>query len=292
VTEFARPSAGGASFSGEPGAAEVAIVGAGRVGTSIGLALRAAGSRIVAASVRTPSSAARVRDVLPDVPLTSPEDAALGADVVVIAVPDDALAEVVPQVARCLRAGATVVHTSGIHGASVLAPCGERVAATHPAQAIPAACASLAGVWFGVTCSDAMRPWADRFVTDMGGVPFRVAEEDRPRYHAALAMASNFAVALAGDAGDLLGEPRLLEPLLRQTMANVIDLGADQALTGPVVRGDAGTVRAHLRALPPELIESYVANGRRTLERAVRAGRLDAAGAQAVAEALDEVMVR
>jgi predicted short-subunit dehydrogenase-like oxidoreductase (DUF2520 family) len=292
VTEFARPSAGGASFSGEHGAAEVAIVGAGRVGCSIGAALRAAGSRIVAASVRTPASATRVREVLPDVPLTSPEDAALGADVVVIAVPDDVLGHVVPQVARCMRDGATVVHTSGIYGATVLAPCGDRVAATHPAQAIPTAGTSLDGVWFGVTCSDAMRPWADRFVTEIGGIPFRVAEEDRARYHAALAMASNFAVTLAGDAGDLLGEPRLLEPLLRQTMANVITLGATEALTGPIVRGDAGTVRAHLHALPPALLESYVANARRTLDRAVRAGRLDAGRAAAVAEALDEAMVR
>jgi predicted short-subunit dehydrogenase-like oxidoreductase (DUF2520 family) len=279
-------------LSREPGAAEIAIVGAGRVGCSIGLALRASGSRIVAASVQTPASAARVREILPDVPLTSPEDAALGADVVVIAVPDDALAEVVPQVARCLRRGAAVVHTSGIHGAAVLAPCGDRVAATHPAQAIPAAGTSLEGVWFGVTCSDAMRPWADRFVIEMGGIPLRVAEEDRARYHAALAMASNFAVALAGDAGDLLGEPRMLEPLLRQTIENVVALGADQALTGPVVRGDAGTVRAHLRALPPALLESYVANARRTLDRAVRAGRLDAPRAAAVSEALDEAMVR
>lgn len=291
MTEFARPSPGGA-HSSEAGSAEVAVVGAGRVGCSIGLALRAAGSRIVAASVRSASSAARVRAILPEVPLTSPEDAALGADVVVIAVPDDVLADVVPQVARCLRAGATVVHTSGIHGAGVLAPCGERVAATHPAQAIPAAGASLQGVWFGVTCSDAMRPWADAFVSSIGGIPFRVAEDDRPRYHAALAMASNFAVTLAGDAGDLLGDHRMLEPLLMQTIANVVAFGPDQALTGPVVRGDAGTIRKHLNALPAELLESYVANARRTLERAVKAGRLDATHGKAVADALDEAMVR
>ncbi len=296
MTEFARPSPGGAFSSGldgaPPGAFEVAVVGAGRVGCSIGRALAAKGHRIVAASTASPSSAGRVRDALGDVPLTSPGDAALGADVVVIAVPDDALASVAAVVANGLRPGAAVIHTSGLHGVAPLRPCGPRIAAIHPAQAIPTPKADLSGVWFGVTCDAPMSEFSGWFVAQLGGIPLPIAEDQRPLYHAALVMASNFAVAIAGDAEDLLPDRRVLGPLLRQTVDNVIQMGADAALTGPIVRGDAGTVRAHLAALPSHLLESYVANARRAVARAVGSGRLDVAGAAAVAAVLDEVMVR
>ena len=291
MTEFARPSHGGVFSSGTPGVSEVAIVGAGRVGCAIGRSLAARGHRIVAASTASPASAARVRDALGDVPVTSPADAALAADVIVIAVPDDALAGVANQVALGLRDGATVVHTSGLHGAAALAVCGERVAAIHPAQAIPAADTDLTGVWFGVTCEPAMREWADDFVAQLGGIALHVPEDRRAVYHAALCMASNFAVALAGDAQDLLSDAGPLAPLLRGTVENVIALGADAALTGPIVRGDAGTVRAHVAALPPHLLESYVANARRTLDRAVGSGRLNPDKAALVEAALQEASV-
>src|SRR5439155_410731 len=98
--------------------------------------------------------------------------------------------------------------------------------------------------------------------------------------------------ALAGDSADLLGGYETLIPLLRATVENIAQLGPDAALTGPIVRGDAGTVSAHLRALPAHLLESYVANARRTLARAVASGRLDEAGAARVAEALEGAMVR
>ncbi|MGH2831011.1 MAG: DUF2520 domain-containing protein, partial [Actinomycetota bacterium] len=228
---------------------------------------------------------------LGDVPLAAVEDAALAADVVVVAVPDDAMPEVVALVARGVRPGTTVVHTSGLHGAAVLAPCGERTAAVHPAQAIASAQTALDGVWFGVTCPAAMRSWSEWFVAELGGIPVHVGEEERPRYHAALCIASNFAVALAGDAEDLLPDRALLAPLLRQTVENVVALGADAALTGPVVRGDAGTVRAHLAALPPHLLPAYVANARRTLDRALRSGRLAPPDAADLASVLGEALV-
>jgi len=290
MTEFARPSPGGA-FSSQAGASEVAIVGAGRVGCSIGRALAAKGHRIVAASTASSASAARVRQMLGDVPVTTPEDAALAADLIVIAVPDDALGDVAVAVARGARPGATVIHTSGLHGLDILAACGQRIAAIHPAQAIPAPGTPLDGVYFGVTAGEAMRDRAREFVAELGGIAVDVPEDRRALYHAALCMASNFAVSLAGDAADLLPDPAILAPLLRGTVGNIIALGADASLTGPVVRGDAGTVRAHLAALPPHLLESYVANARRTLDRAVQSGRLDANKAAAVAAALQEASV-
>ena len=145
---------------------------------------------------------------------------------------------------------------------------------------------------FGVTAPDGMKEWSARFVAELGGTPLFVPEGERVRYHAALSTASNFAVTLAGDSADLLGGYETLIPLLRATVENIARLGPDAALTGPIVRGDAGTVSAHLRALPAHLLESYVANARRTLARAVASGRLDEAAAARVAEALEEAMVR
>jgi predicted short-subunit dehydrogenase-like oxidoreductase (DUF2520 family) len=290
------PSSGGVSSSELPGAPlDVAIVGAGRVGCSIARALLSRGHRVVAASVARQESAARVLDMLGHVPLVEPEDAPLAATVVVLAVPDDALEEIAERIVRGLREGAVVLHTSGISGTDVLAPCGENVAAIHPAQTIPEPTTDLDGVFFGVTASEHMRGWASWFVSELGGIAVEVPEDERALYHAALAIASNFTVAIAGDAAELLGDPAVLAPLLRQSIENVIRLGADAALTGPVVRGDAGTVRKHIAALSehaPHLLESYVANARRALDRAVKAGRIEASRSHAVAEALSEALVR
>lgn len=290
------PSPGGASSSELPSAPlDVAIVGAGRVGCSIGRALLARGHRVVAVSVANQDSARRVLDVLGHVAIVEPQDAPLEATVVVIAVPDDALAGTAADVASGLREGAVVVHTSGIHGTDVLAPCGENVAAIHPAQTIPEPTTELEGVYFGVTAPEQLKEWAAWFVGELGGIPVEVPEEQRVLYHAALSMASNFTVALAADAADLLQNRAALEPLLRQTIENVIRLGGDAALTGPVVRGDAGTVRAHIAALSadaPHLLESYVGNARRALDRAVKAGRLEPSRARVVEDALAEALVR
>ncbi|MGH2796017.1 MAG: Rossmann-like and DUF2520 domain-containing protein, partial [Actinomycetota bacterium] len=240
-------------------------------------------------------SAPRELEALGPVPRVDAADAGLSATVVVCAVPDDALAGIAVQVARGLKPGTVVLHTSGISGAGVLEPCGPNVAAIHPAQTIPEPTTDLAGVFFGVTAPRHMKDWAAWFVSELGGTAVDVPEEARALYHAALSIASNFTVALAGDAAELLGDPAMLGPLIGQSVENVARMGADRALTGPIVRGDAGTVRAHLTALAaraPHLIESYVANARRVLDRAVRSERLDASKARAIADALDEAMVR
>lgn len=253
----------------------VAVLGAGRVGGSFAKALRAPGHDVIAELHRDDDPTPISR-----------------ADVIVIAVPDDALAAAAAAVARLGRAGAAVIHTCGIQGLAPLHDCGPFVSAIHPAIPVASSEQPFAGVIFGVTAPETMKDWSAAFVRDLGGTPLFVAAEDRVRYHAALSMASNFAVALAGDSADLLGGYETLIPLLRATVENIAKLGPDAALTGPIVRGDAGTVFAHLRALPPHLLESYVANARRALARAVASGRLDGAAAARVAEALEEAMVR
>lgn len=235
----------------------VVVVGAGRVGTSYARALERAGHTILAELHRDddPSVIAR-------------------ADVVVLAVPDDSLGEAAGMVARLGKAGAVIVHSCGLHGLEPISDCGPHIAAVHPAAPIAGPDQDLSGVCFGVTAPAHLQDWVEAFVADLGGSTVFVAEEARPLYHAALAMASNFPVALAADAADILGSYQMLVPLMTSMVRNIAEHGPDAALTGPIVRGDAGTVRAHLDALPDDLREVYVANARRTLARARLTGRL------------------
>lgn len=251
------------------------VVGPGRVGSSIAAALQRAGHRLLSTVGRT------------DDPGVIAE-----ANVVVIAVPDDALFEAAGVVARLARPGTVVVHTCGLQGLAPLRDCGPLVAAVHPAIPVASLDQTFDGVTFGITCPDAMQAWCTTLVRDLGGVPRFITEDERVLTHAALVMASNFAVSLAGDAADILGGVEALVPLLRATVENIATHGPDAALTGPVVRGDAGTVRAHLKALPHELLEVYAANARRALVRAVSSGRLSPEAAARVGEALEEAMVR
>ncbi|MDT5041573.1 MAG: hypothetical protein QOE51_2558, partial [Actinoplanes sp.] len=123
------------------------------------------------------------------------------------------------------------------------------------------------------------KAFATRIVADLDGVPEWIAEDARPLYHAALAHGANHLVTLVNEAADLLraaGVERpaaVLEPLLRAALDNALRLG-DAALTGPVSRGDAGTVRKHLDHLGPDAAPAYLALARRTADRAIAAGRL------------------
>ena len=130
----------------------------------------------------------------------------------------------------------------------------------------------------------------------MGAEPVRIPEAVRPLYHAALAHGANHLVTLVREAADLLSgagiEPaeRVLAPLLSAALDNALRHG-DRALTGPVVRGDAGTIATHVRHLQeraPDAVPLYRALARRTAERARAGGLLDATAAQDVVDALAE----
>ncbi|MEU4644936.1 Rossmann-like and DUF2520 domain-containing protein [Micromonospora sp. NPDC023814] len=269
----------------------VGVVGAGRVGAALGAALVAAGHRVAAASGGSGASRARLALLLPRVPRRSAAAVARAAtDLLLLAVPDDALAGVVTDLADsgALRPGQVVAHVSGAHGLAVLAPAaaaGARPLALHPAMTFtgtPDDLARLAGISYGVTAPAELRPLAARLVADLGGVPEWVGEADRPLYHAALAHGANHLVTLVNEAADRLRDAgvaqpeKVLAPLLRAALENALRLG-DDALTGPVSRGDAGTVERHLARLAataPESVAPYLALARRTADRAIAAGRL------------------
>jgi predicted short-subunit dehydrogenase-like oxidoreductase (DUF2520 family) len=264
----------------------VGIVGAGRVGTVLGAALAAAGYAVVAIAGRSAAA-----------------PAVAGADLVIFTVPDDALGPLVAHLAEsgAFHKGQTVAHTSGAHGAGILHPAvarGARPLALHPAMTFTGTAADLdrlaAGVSFGVTAPADVRPLARRLVADLGGTPEWIDEQRRAMYHTALAHGANHLVTLVNDALDRLRDAgvahpeRVLEPLLRAALDNTLRLG-DAALTGPVSRGDAGTVAKHLDTLAagaPESVPSYLALARRTADRAIAAGRLDPGAAGPLLDAL------
>jgi predicted short-subunit dehydrogenase-like oxidoreductase (DUF2520 family) len=260
----------------------VGVVGAGRVGAVLGAALNAAGHHVVAAAAVSAASRERAARLLPEAEIRPADEVAREAtDLLLLAVPDDALTGVVAGLAatRALRAGQIVAHTSGAHGLSVFG-AGVDGVALHPAMTFTGTGADLdrlPGIAWGVTTPD--RAFATRLVADLGGVPEWIAEDARPVYHAALAHGANHLVTLVNEAADLLRAAgvdrpgRVLSPLLHAALDNALRLG-DAALTGPVSRGDAGTVRKHLDRMPSDAIPAYLALARRTADRAIAAGRL------------------
>lgn len=290
------PAAG--TTAGRGARLAVGVVGAGRAGRAIAVGLAAAGHTVVGVTAsRTPELTAAA---LPGVPTRPAGEVAAAATLLLLAVPDDALPAVVADLAAggSVRPGAIVVHVSGRYGTAVLAPLdGAMPIALHPAMTLPGAlddARRLHGAAFGVTASDALLPVAEALVRELGGVPVRVPEQARPAYHAALAHTSNHLVTLVADGADLLrragvADPAaVLGPLLARSLANALAVG-DAALTGPVARGDAGTVAAHRRTLAdadPGMAATYTALARRTVSRAVSAHRLDPADAARVLDAL------
>jgi len=282
----------------------VGVVGTGRVGAALGAALTLAGHHVVAASGVSSESRRRAERLLPDVPLLAPQEVLAASELALLTVPDDALPGLVEGLASTgsVKPGTLLLHTSGRYGCAVLDPAtrvGALPLALHPAMTFTGTevdVARLAGCSFGVTAPEPLRPIAEALVVEMGGEPEWIAEEVRPLYHAALAYGSNYLVTLVAQAKDLLSaagvqEPgRMLGPLLGAALDNALRSG-DAALTGPVARGDAGTVAAHLRVLKPadpQAAVGYRALGRLTADRALASGLLSAEKAEPLLEALKE----
>lgn len=217
------------------------VIGAGRAGGSLATALRAVGW-----SVDGPHG----RDV-------DPAGATAGARMVVLAVPDTAVADL----AASLAPGeAVVVHLAGSLGLDALAPHA-RVASVHPLVSLPdpdLGARRLRGAWFAVAGDDEATA---ALVGGLGGRSFPVADEDRARYHAAAAVAANHLVALLGQveriAASIDVPVEAYLDLARGALDNVVAVGPERALTGPVARGDWATVARHLQALPEDERATY-----------------------------------
>jgi predicted short-subunit dehydrogenase-like oxidoreductase (DUF2520 family) len=266
-----------------------ALVGPGRAGSTVALALAARGWRPVAVAGRTVDAAStRAVAARLGVPAVEVADVGRDADLVIVATPDAGIADAATVLAPELRRGALVVHLSGastLHELDgiVLARPDVEVGSLHPLQSLPAGEAGRGDGGFAVRrrkagACDGAKMDADRLAgswcavegsarvewlaLSLGMRPFRLDPADRARYHAAACIASNHLVALLGQVERLAaatGVPfEAFLPLVRGTLANVDELGPAAALTGPVARGDDETVARHADALPPEERETYL----------------------------------
>ena len=276
----------------------VGVIGSGRVGAVLGAALRRTGHPVVGCSARSDLSRVRAEALLPGVPIRPIHEVARDCDLLLLAVPDDRLPDVVADIADDVRAGQIVMHVSGRYGIDVLEPLvGALPIAAHPVMTFTGTSLDLDRLEdcpFGVTSPEPVRPIAEALVVEMGGDPVWVDEGARSTYHAALAHGANHLVTLVAQTLDLLSSAgvqdptRLVRPLLTAALDNTLREG-DAALTGPVARGDAATVRAHLAELSDAdsgTCEAYLVLARITLDRAVATGFLTASAAEPIAELL------
>ncbi len=242
------------------------VVGAGRLGSALAIALRAAGYPVEGPAGRG--------------------ERPLDCEAIVLCVPD---AEIPTAAATVAGAAPVIGHTSGATPLSALEPAGAAALfGLHPLQTFGGE--SAADAFEGSGCAiagstPAALSLAQRIARDLGMRPFEIEERGRAAYHAAASVASNFLVTLEAAAERLAGgaglEPEqaraLLAPLVLQTAANWAELGPERALTGPVARGDEATVAAQRAAVEqsaPELLALFDELVERTRELA--AGRVTA----------------
>jgi len=286
-----------------PSSAPVAIVGAGALGTTIAPALVANGYAVEAVLSRTAASAEALADQV-GAPVADTAYAALPDAVrwVFVCVSDDAIAEAAASLAAVRHpwADTTVAHTSGAVPAQALAPLGARGAALlgfHPLQTFPekASPAAFADIVVGLDGDSAAVEAGAAMARHLGARPVRLAAADKARYHAAAALASNGLVALMAAVEAVLPTARTdaappprewVAPLLRQTLHNVLHCGPDGALSGPVARGDEGTIRKHLEVLQDECPDQhplYTALSAELVRVAVRSGSISEAQGERLA---------
>ncbi|MDQ1743702.1 MAG: hypothetical protein QOE23_2041 [Pseudonocardiales bacterium] len=288
--------------SGNAPRLRVAVVGIGRVGSVLGAALGRAGHQLVAGTGVSAESQRRAARLLPGVALMPADEAVGQADLVLLTVPDSELAGLISGLAAtgAWQTGQLAVHTSGANGVAIFDPAtaaGVVGMALHPVMTFagrPEDLQRLDGAAFGVTAPEEFRPVAETLVIELGGEPVWVPESARPGYHAALSMGSNHLVTLVNDSRDVLAAAgvenptRLLAPLLSASLDNALRL-ADDALTGPVSRGDRGTLEAHIHALRgTAYLQPYLAMALRTMQRAHAAGRLTRQQCADLLEGIDE----
>jgi len=271
---------------------KIAIIGAGVLGTALGMLLRRAGYTIAAISSLTLRSAQDAAAQIGEGEVVGdPGMAAMGADVVILAVPDRAIPSVAIQVAAggALRRGAIVAHLAGGLPASVLSgvsAAGGLRGAMHPLQSfadVDTAAKQLRDSFFFLEGDEEAVEVLRTMVVAIDGRPVTLPQGSKALYHAGAAAASNFLVTLVQYAVTLLiraGVPHdtalpALLPLIRGTLANLESVGLPGALTGPIARGDIGTVKRHLQALesmPGDFVRLYRNLGRKTVDIALKKG--------------------
>ena len=285
----------------------VGIVGVGRVGGVMGSALRQAGHAVIGCTAGSQASRDRAEAMLPGVPILPVETVVERAELVLLTVSDDALPGLVSGLAKvgAFAPGQIVAHCAGRYGTEVLAPAVQEGAiplALHPSLSFTGTSVDLPRLreaTIAVTAPKPVLPIGQALVVEIGAEPIVVPEADRPLYHAAISHAANHTVVVLSQALEILSAlglenpGRILHSLVDASVSNTLQAGPS-ALTGPVSRGDAGTLRAHLEALhefsmdtgSTQIAQTYQSLARATVGRALANGTISEAQAQEMLDLL------
>jgi len=266
---------------------ELSIIGSGRLGTALALALASKGYRLKSLVARTPQSARRAADLLSrtvQVLATKNLASLRPADVFLITVPDDQIAGVAAELSSLIlepKRRPTALHTSGALSAEVLTPLrdkGWQTGSLHPLISISASDSTVYGAYWSIEGDPAAVRLAKAIVQDLAGKSFSIRSEDKPLYHAAAVMSSGNVVALFDVALEMLAEcgldrktaRNILLPLIASTVRSLEAKDPAQALTGTFSRGDVETVKRHVAALKQkqlvDALDLYRALGKRSLK--------------------------
>ena len=275
---------------------KIGFIGAGTVGTALAVSLSQKKCKVLAVSSRTLSSAQRLAHLVPDCQVCqTAQGVADAAELVFITTPDDVISTVAAEIKW--HRGQDVAHCSGAHSIDILASArrlGADVGSFHPLQTfagVKEAIKNLPGSTFALEANEPLLSKLKELATILNGKWVELKPGDKVLYHAAAVFVSNYLVTLVKLALDLwqgFGVPpkeatKALLPLLKGTVNNVENIGLPGCLTGPIARGDLGTISKHLEALKsknPSLLTTYQDLGLQTIPIALAKGKIDTSRAE------------
>ena len=288
------------------GKLKIGFIGAGTVGTALAVRLKRQGYDITAVTSRSLSSARRLNEMTGDVVVyNTPQEVADHTDLVFITTTDDAIQVIVDAVRW--HQGQYVVHCSGADSLDVLEPArmvGAQVGSFHPLQtfaSIQKAIDNLSGSTFALEAEGALLEQLKELALSLEGRWIKLDAGDKAAYHAAAVITSNYLVTLVKLATDLWGSfgipadqaIQALLPLLKGTLNNIENLSVPNALTGPIARGDIGTVQIHLNTLKetaPAIIPAYCQLGLQTIPVALAKGKINENQAKELEDILHQTL--
>jgi predicted short-subunit dehydrogenase-like oxidoreductase (DUF2520 family) len=275
-----------------------AIIGLGMVGTAIGSLLKNAGYKVIAIADKSPAALKRALPYTSGKAFRKPREAAQEADCILITTPDDAISSACQEIALCQAIkGKFVFHMSGAGGLDLLESAnkaGAAVASIHPLQSfssIDQAIKNIPGSYFGITADKKAQLPAKNIIRDLGGIPLFISSDQKPLYHAAACLASNYLVSLMNAVESIYRAIGLNEkdaktaylPLVYGSLKNIEKSGSISSLTGPIARGDFGTIKKHIMAINknlPQYSSLYSSLGLITVKVAQQKGTLNAGQAK------------
>jgi len=285
-----------------------AIVGAGMVGTAIGYLLKKAGYEIVAIADKSAAALRRAQSYTGGKAYRKPQEILHEADCILITTPDDIILSVCKDIALSpLIKGKYIFHMSGAGGLDLLEPAkkaGAAVASIHPLQSfssIDNAIQNIPSSYFGITADAKAKTRAETIVLALGGKPIYISSKQKSLYHAAACVASNYLVSLLNVVESIYQSIGISEkdakkaylPLIYGSLKNIELSGSIQALTGPIVRGDSGTIQKHVDAINanlPQYASLYSSLGLVTVNLARKKGTLNLRQAKKISDILKGVI--